>query len=98
MDINNKLNEKLLSQCFVNNEHSDDEIERCKLVAATYAATDNAVAVLSDLKEEMSYIYYGGLANKLGIGEKGTVSTIESIWEKEIFRTIKPSELNKKIG
>ena len=96
MDINNKLNEKLLSQSFVNNEHSDDEIERFKLVAATYAATENSIAVLSDLKEEMSYIYYGGIANLLGIGKKGTFSTIQSIWEKEIFITIKPSDLDKR--
>lgn len=96
MDINNRLNEKLLSQCFAGEEHSDDEIERCRLAAATYAATENAVAVLSDLKQEVSYIYYGGIADRLGIGKRGTAGMIHSIWEKEIFGTIVPSDLEKR--
>ncbi|MDO5577365.1 MAG: LuxR C-terminal-related transcriptional regulator [Fibrobacter sp.] len=96
MDINTNLNDKLLSQCFVGNEQSDDETERGKMMAAAYAAAENAVAVLSDLKEEVSYIYYGGIAKVLGIGEKGTIETIQSIWEKEIFKTIEPSDLEKR--
>lgn len=96
MIIDSNLNNKLLSQSFAPAEQSYEWIEKCKMMAASYAIVENAVAVLSDLKEKVSYIYYGGIASLLEIGEKGGSATIPSIWENEVFKTIEPSDLEKR--
>ena len=49
---------------------SDDDSEKThflKTIALGYAVTENAISVLSDLKYNKSYIYYGGMAELLGI-------------------------------
>lgn len=96
MKIDNDLNEKLLSQSFTTNISSASDIERYKTIAAGYAFTENSMAVLSDLEERKSYIYYGGVAETLGLGKKGESGIIESIWEKEIFRLVQPSDMDKR--
>lgn len=96
MSTHQKLNDKLLSQCFTADKSVGNWLEPYRQVAAGYANVENAVAVLSDLKMKMSYIYYGGVAALLGIGEKGASEVISSIWEKEVFKTIEPSDLEKR--
>ena len=64
--------------------------------ASIYAQTENAIAVLSDMKANISYIYYGGVAEKLGLAERNTAKTIQSIWEEEIFSHIHPDDLQEK--
>lgn len=90
MDISAELNEELLRQPF-----SDENggLAEYKQIASVYACTENAIAVLSDMKTDTSYIYYGGLGERLGIAAKNTVATIHSIWEEDIFRHIHPEDL-----
>lgn len=44
----------------------------------------------------ISYIYYGGTAETLGIARKGDNQNLESIWEKEVFKYIHPDDLAEK--
>lgn len=93
MDINSELNDELLRQPFADD---DDRLAGYKYIASIYAQTENAIAVLSDMKTDMSYIYYGGLGERLGIAPRNTSVTIQSIWEKEIFCRIHPDDLSGK--
>ncbi len=78
---------------------SDDDSEKThflKTIALGYAVTENAIAVLSDLKNDKSYIYYGGIAEILGIADSYTNETVNSIWEKKIYDSIHKDDLSKK--
>lgn len=93
MNINDELERKLLEQPFT--EHPDADSGHCRM-AMRYALAENAIAVLSDMKTNTSYICYGGLAERLGIGVRGTSQQISSIWEEEVFRCIHPDDLKAK--
>ena len=96
MDIVNKLNDELLKQTFTEEQQLSNRLNECKLIASTYAQIENSIAVLSDMKTNTSHIYYGGMAEKLGLTERGSNKTIHSIWEEEIFSRIHPDDLLEK--
>ncbi len=96
MNVKGELNDTFLLQDFSDNDRIAVNVERYRIVAAGYARNENAIAVLSDLKERVSYMYYGGLAQTLGIGKKGEYHCINSIWEEDVFRCITPEHLEKR--
>ncbi len=96
MDIIDKLNEELLKQTFAKERKLTEHLDEYKHIASMYARTENAVAVLSDMKTNTSYIYYGGVAEKLGLAERDTCKTVHSIWEEEIFGLMHPDDLLEK--
>lgn len=86
------LEHNLLGQPF--NEHDAlSLVEEQKQIARIYAIYENAIAVLSDLKLNRSYIYNGALAQGLGICENGQMQEIETIWEDEIYERVHPEDL-----
>lgn len=89
------LSEKLLNQPF-DEDQNESVLEDYKGFAQKYAKLENSMAVLSDLKLNKSYIFHGGIAEKLGIAEKGSTKEISSIWEEEIFSRIHPDDLVEK--
>lgn len=93
MDIHDELADKLLKQLFADEQKREDEFRQ---TSARYARIENAIAVLSDMKTNSSHICYGGLAERLGIGRRGTSQDITSIWEEEIFSCIHPDDLRTK--
>ena len=90
MSINDELEKKLLDHPFADDLEKEDEY---LLMATRYARIENAIAVLSDMKTNASYICYGGLAERLGISQRGTAQRISSIWEEDIFSRIHPDDL-----
>lgn len=97
MDIQQTLNNKLLNQEFSTTDKDSESILTAhKMTARTYARTENAIAVLSDMKANISYLYYGGVAETLDIAPKNTEQTISSIWEEKIFKQIHPEDLVEK--
>lgn len=93
MDIHDELAEKLLRQMFAEEQKGEDEFRQ---MPSRYARIENAIAVLSDMKTDSSHICYGGLAERLGIGKRGTSQDITTIWEEEIFSCIHPDDLKTK--
>lgn len=93
MDTVDKLNRVLVSQDFVTGLPYAQVLERYRRVAAGYAETENSVAVLSDLRARVSYIYYGGFARVLGVGGGMSDCRVSSIWEDDIFRLVHPEDL-----
>ncbi len=87
------LNAKLLEQPFTSDAHPLPLPEAYLSVASVYARTENAIAVLSDMKANRSYIHYGRMAERLGMEAKEEVHIIPSIWEKEILDRIHPDDL-----
>ena len=60
-----------------------------KGIARGYAVMENAVAVLSDMRSDFSYIYYGGFARTLGLAGSVSAEQVDSIWEENILRLIR---------
>jgi len=96
MDTKSELKYNFLSQDFGSEDHIPPDLDRYTSIAAGYAQVENAIAVLSDLKECTSYIFYGGMAETLGLCSKGECHHINSIWEEEIFKYIPQDDLEKK--
>ncbi|WP_455671864.1 response regulator transcription factor [Phocaeicola sp.] len=96
MDVIDRLNEELLKQPFTEEQKQTQQFNECRAIAAAYAQIENAMAVLSDMKANMSYICYGGIAEKLGIIKRDSIQTIHSIWEEDIFGHIHPDDLSEK--
>ncbi len=96
LNIDKALHHTLLTQGFKHSGLGNAELEECIYMARMYAATENAIAVLSDLRENKSYIYYGGMATQLGLAAAGTYTEIDSIWEEEILSKIHPDDLAEK--
>ena len=83
MDIVNKLKKELLKQAFTEEQKQTERLNECKHIASIYAQTENAIAVLSDMKANISYIYYGGVAEKLGLAERNTAKTFSRYGKKK---------------
>ena len=96
MDIADKLNKELLKQDFGTAPSRSDELSQYKEVASCYARMENAIAVLSDMRANVSYIYYGGFAQSLGLNTSVSSSRVHSIWEEDILRLIHPEDLRHK--
>lgn len=94
MNVVKELSHELLEQRFL--EEESVKLDEYKQIAAFYARTENSIAVLSDLRANVSYIYYGKAAEKLMLARSGTSAVIHSIWEKEIFNRIHPEDLHGK--
>lgn len=95
-DIVSLLNDHLLKQTFHDEEDPGVQLANSQLIAQMYARMENAVSVLSDLKADKSYVYYGGAATALGLPDAGTHKEIPSIWEKDIFDKVHPDDLLEK--
>lgn len=93
MDIVNRLNKELLKQTFNNEWQCQNELDRCKQLAQGYADMEGALAVLSDMRDNNSYIYYGGFARTLAPLPTTEERRIGSIWEEDILRRIHPDDL-----
>ena len=95
MDILEDLNQRFLNQTFDCTDESYDSLQDAMNTASTYAKVENAIAVLSDLRSNRSYIYNGAIADVLGITPDGKQRNeiIESIWEENIYRKIHPDDL-----
>lgn len=96
MDIAKRLNNELLNQTFVHEQQYQKELEKCQLLAQVYANMENALAVLSDMHANSSYIYYGGFARTMGFLPTTEGQRIGSIWEEDILRRIHPDDLYSK--
>lgn len=95
MDILKDLNQSFLNQTFDCTDGLEKPLQDALNVAHTYARIENAIAVLSDLKSNRSYIYHGAVADVLGIAPSNDQrnEVINSIWEEEIYSRIHPDDL-----
>lgn len=90
------LNKEFFTQDFSEEQPYAETLNRYKDIACNYARMENAIAVLSDLRTNVSYIYYGSFSQMLGIDKCRKEGKVSSIWEEEIFRLIHPDDLASK--
>ena len=96
MDIVSQLSEELLKQSFSDELKQQERLNDCKQIAFNYSKVENSIAVLSDLKSNVSFIYYGGIAEQLGMAKRGDMHTVGSIWEEAILTRIHHDDLKQK--
>lgn len=96
MDTIDILNKEFSTQHFAQEQPYTEMLDRYKDIARNYAHMENTVAVLSDLRTDASYIYYGNFSRMLGMAKCGSEDKVSSIWEKEIFKLIHPDDLANK--
>lgn len=59
----------------------------------SYAVIEHAVAVLSDLEANKSYICVGNFGSYLGLSTITEPQIIDSVWEEEIYNKIHPDDI-----
>ena len=96
MDTIDILNREFFTQDFTEEQPYAEMLDRYKDIARNYAQMENTIAVLSDMRTNMSYIYYGKFSQTLGLDRYGNEDKVSSIWEKEIFKLIHPDDLTGK--
>lgn len=92
MNVFETLNANLLTQPFAGQDTAAI-LNQCQWISAMYAKVENAISVLSDLKNNKSYIYNGHIATALGLTYSPDMREINSIWEDDIFNRIHPDHL-----
>lgn len=65
MDGKSILNKEFSAQDFVAGQFYAEILNKYKDIACNYARMENAIAVLSDLRTNASYIYYGKFSQVL---------------------------------
>lgn len=96
MNIKDDLSKRLLGQTFEVPENEQLELDYYKQLLEGYAVVESCIAVLSDLKADKSYVYYGALADALDLPSQVRLSEVDSIWEDKIFDCIHPNDLVNK--
>jgi len=91
-NIQSDLNEQLLQQDFVP-ETEQLQLEQCQIMAQNFVELENGIAILSDLKNNKSYIYSGKMADELNIFRNQNQLEIESIWEDELFTVLNADDV-----
>jgi DNA-binding CsgD family transcriptional regulator len=95
--IQSDLNEKLLQQDFSSTFESENlQIQKCQEIAQNFVNLENGIAVLSDLQNNISYVYSGKLAVELAVFQDGNSKEIESIWEEELFAKLNAEDVLQK--
>lgn len=92
--IRELLDIKLLGQSFNPSSDRTSSLENAKVIAQLYSKFENGISVLSDIKARKSYIYYGAVADALGLTQRQ--NEINSIWEDELLGVIHTDDLQKK--
>lgn len=86
------LDKMLLDKSFEYNELHYQRYQNAQIVAEHYGVHENAIAVLSNLNAKRSYIYYGHVADGMGIARAGRTEEINSIWEDKILEQLHPDD------
>lgn len=88
-----KISDMYLSQQFAGDENDEMQIAECRIVARSYAVTENAVVSMGDNKLNCSYCYFGGLADELGLTDDERKDVIPSLYEDFIFNRADRNDL-----
>ncbi|RNL51177.1 response regulator transcription factor [Pedobacter jejuensis] len=93
-NIRKILDTKLLAQSFDVLSEAVLPLESAQKIAQLYANLENGISVLSDLKTRKSYLYYGSVAERLGLERKQ--NEINSIWEDELLNLVRSDDRLRK--
>lgn len=89
-----ELDRQLLNHDFDCHDDFFAHYNAVKAVAQHYSVAENAIAVLSCMPYDVSYICYGHLGENLGLGTGA--EEVASIWEKHIMERIRQDDVAEK--
>lgn len=79
-DIFHHLTDKLMGQTFADIDNLKEDYEMAKVAALHHSKTENAIAVLSNIHDDSSFIVYGRLGKHLGLSSEMDNNEVPSIW------------------
>jgi len=97
MELQHKLDREFFNQLKESQSPAYSSIEKYMRMAEYYAEFENVLAVLSDIRNQKSYIVHGDFSRTLDIDIEKCNGRIASIWEDEIFKAIHPDDLKMKM-
>ncbi|PBJ09319.1 response regulator transcription factor [Flavobacterium sp. ACN6] len=86
------LEDKFSFESIDSPEKRKEALNEAIAMMEAYVKLDNSVAVLSDLASNKSYIFAGNFGSFFDIHTSG-FTTIDSIWEEDIYNRIHPDDL-----
>lgn len=92
MDPISKLEDKFSFELIDTPEERDEALNEAIMIMESFVKLDHSVAVLSDLVRNKSYIFAGNFGSFFDISTSG-FTTIDSIWEDDIYNRIHPDDL-----
>lgn len=69
-----------------------------KIAALQQSLSENAIAVLSNIHDNCSFIVYGRLGRALGVSTENEGEVVPSIWEDNILDLIHPDDITEKMA
>lgn len=104
IEISNSMdkNFKPIEDIFLRNATQEQPIpgiwnlERCQMIAESYALTEGAISVLGDSSHKRSFCYYGHMANRLGLSVEERLPIIPSLYEEFLFSRVHPDDLQQR--
>lgn len=97
-DIYKDMTAQLLGQDFDGSTDFQQQLEVAKIAAMHHCLAENAIAVLSNLRDNTSFIVYGRLAKRLGINAEHEAEETNSIWEQQVLERIHPDDFIQKLA
>lgn len=97
-DIFSPLTEQLLGQIFTDNTSEAEDLGVAKLAALHHSRTENAIAVLSNIRDNSSVIVCGRLGRALGIPTEREGEEVSSIWEEKLLERVHPDDVVEKLA
>jgi DNA-binding CsgD family transcriptional regulator len=94
IEIDDTLGSKFLQQ--KDGVYNEAEITKLKLIAKSFAMCNNSLVVLSNLRTDTSYIYFGRTSDILEFEPAGSYMEIDSAWEQEIFSRVHPNDMKRR--
>jgi DNA-binding CsgD family transcriptional regulator len=86
------LEDKFSFESIDSPEKRNEALNEAIIMMEAYVKLDNSVAVLSDLASNKSYVFAGDFGSFFDIHTSG-FTTIDSIWEEDIYKRIHPDDL-----
>lgn len=97
-NIYSEITAQLLGQDFEGCSTFSQQLEVAKIAAMHHCRAENAIAVLSNLRSNTSFIMYGRLASRLGIAAQREGEETTSIWEQHVLERIHPDDVIQKLA
>lgn len=92
------LNRTLIGQTFTDVDNLQEDYAMAKIAAMHQSKAENAIAVLSNMHDNSSFIVYGRLGKLLGISTENECEEVPSIWEKELIKRFHENDIVEKLA
>lgn len=97
-NIYSHLTDTLLGQAFTDDRGLSEDFEIAKIASLQHSRMENAIAVLSNIYDNCSFIVYGRLGRSLGLHIEKEGEEVPSIWEDSILSRVHEDDVVEKLA